>query len=346
MAEPFDDRAKLFYRRFLEQYGAQVESEYSVFFRSRSIDLVAHCTGDNLAQLQTTIFGHFRTLNALELKGVHDPLTLVDYNRIMMRAWGLGAMRKREDGGFPATPLPNERTVTMICVTRPTKVLDELADVLGFVATAEAGVYHCNQALPQWIIHPTELAVTPKNYPLLPLARGAKLETFIDHCLQEGLTDYLQLVVDIGLATDPEVIWRKLLEAQQMKMVISEETWPYIDQFFREMPEALQKLPTFRDALDESKAAGEAAGEARGKAAGEAAGEARGERNGMRQGLLAAIELGLELKFGTTGLALLPAMRQVENLDVLRALYEGVKTAQQLTELRELYQMLVPDPAA
>ena len=127
-----------------------------------------------------------------------------------------------------------------------------------------------------------------------------------------------------------------------MKMVISEETWPYIDQFFREMPEALQKLPTFRDALDESKAAGEAAGEARGKAAGEAA----GERNGMRQGLLAAIELGLELKFGATGLALLPAMCQVENLDVLRALYEGVKTAQQLTELRELYQMLVPDPAA
>ena len=115
-----------------------------------------------------------------------------------------------------------------------------------------------------------------------------------------------------------------------MKMVISEETWPYIDQFFREMPEALQKLPTFRDALDESKAAG----------------EARGERNGMRQGLLAAIELGLELKFGATGLALLPAMRQVEKLDVLRARYEGVKTAQQLTELRELHQTLVLDPAA
>ena len=110
-----------------------------------------------------------------------------------------------------------------------------------------------------------------------------------------------------------------------MKMVISEETWPYIDQFFREMPDALQKLPTFREALDES--------------------NAEGERSGMRQGLLAAIELGLELKFGTAGLALLPAMRQVENLDVLRALYEGVKTAQQLTELRELYQTLVPDPA-
>lgn len=132
MAEPFDDRAKLFYRRFLEQYGAQVEAEYNIFLRSRSIDLVAHCTPDNLVQLAATIFGHFRTLNALELKGINDPLTLVDYNRIMMRAWGLGAMGKNNAVNFPATPLPNQRTVTMICVTRPTKILDELGDILGF----------------------------------------------------------------------------------------------------------------------------------------------------------------------------------------------------------------------
>ncbi|MCB0065309.1 MAG: hypothetical protein KDE19_24460 [Caldilineaceae bacterium] len=98
----------------------------------------------------------------------------------------------------------------MICVTRPARLLDELADVLGFVATEETGVYHCNQTLPQWIIHPTALAVIPKHYPLLPLVRGAKLAQFIDHCLQAGLTDYLPLVVAMGLATDPEVIWRQL----------------------------------------------------------------------------------------------------------------------------------------
>jgi len=58
---------------------------------------------------------------------------------------------------------------------------------------------------------------------------------------------------------------------------------------------------------------------------------------GEARGLLAAIELGLELKFGQAGLELLPSLRQVENLNVLRALYAGIKTAQTLDELRTLY---------
>ena len=200
-------------------------------------------------------------------------------------------------------------------------MLDELADVLGFAPTTEAGVYHCNQALPQWIIHPTELAIIPKNYPLLPLARGAKLAQFIDHCLQAGLTDYLQLVVDVGLATDPEVIWGKLIEAQQMKMVISEETWPYIDQFFREMPEALQKLPTFREALDESKAEGEARGEARG--------EAEGALRTQRQTLLHI----LRHKFGE-----LPAnvTQRIEATADLTQLVRWLDQALDATDLAEL----------
>jgi len=36
-----------------------------------------------------------------------------------------------------------------------------------------------------------------------------------------------------------------------MKHIIHEETWPFIDQFFQEMPEAIEKLPTFQDALAE-----------------------------------------------------------------------------------------------
>ena len=95
----------------------------------------------------------------------------------------------------------------------------------------------------------SELDLVPKNYPLLPLARGDKLEAFISLCVREGRNDYLQLILDIGLATDPELIWRKILEVKQMKHQIREETWPIIDQFFREMPEAIGKLPTFQEAL-------------------------------------------------------------------------------------------------
>jgi hypothetical protein len=63
--------------------------------------------------------------------------------------------------------------------------------------------------------------------------------------------------MDIGLATDPELIWRKFLEVRPMKHLIREETWPIIDQFFQEMPEAIEKLPTFQDALTESMRQGE-----------------------------------------------------------------------------------------
>jgi hypothetical protein len=117
--------------------------------------------------------------------------------------------------------------------------------------------------------------LVPKNYPLLPLARGEKLEQFISLCLREGLNDYLQLIMDIGLATDPELIWRKLLEVRPMKHLIREETWPIIDQFFQEMPEAIGKLPTFQEALAESLRQGFQQGEKQGEKQGEQQGEQR-----------------------------------------------------------------------
>lgn len=92
----------------------------------------------------------------------------------------------------------------------------------------------------------------PVNYALLPLARGKKLEQFIELCLEQGLVEYLQLTLDIGLVSDPDVIWRKMMEVYGMELTIREEIWPYIDEFFRKVPEALKKVPTFQEALAES----------------------------------------------------------------------------------------------
>ena len=50
-----------------------------------------------------------------------------------------------------------------------------------------------------------------------------------------------------------------------MKHIIREETWPIIDQFFQEMPEAIGKLPTFQDALSQSLRQGFQDGEQRGE---------------------------------------------------------------------------------
>jgi hypothetical protein len=277
--EPFDDAAKAFYRRWFEGRDIAVETEREVFARGRAIDLVVCCTEADLARLQDTIFAHFRRLNDLELKGVHDPLTLPGLNLIIMRAWGLGALEAEKadeaGNGRRAVPLateeqdsatrraereanwlPSQRTVTIVCVTRPDKILDDLREEWRFYPTDEPGIYFCDAQLPQWIIYPTELELVPRNYPLLPLAKGEKLAQFIEICLREGRIDYLQLTLDVGLTTDPEVIWRKILEVKQMRPVLTEEAWRAMEEFFRQTPEATEKLPSWREALAESEQRG------------------------------------------------------------------------------------------
>jgi hypothetical protein len=93
--EPFDDAAKTFYQQLFTRWGLRVESQLAIFFRSRTIDLVVHCAEAERQRLGGTVFSHFRLLNAVEFKGVHDPLSLTDYNRILLRAWGLGALGGR-----------------------------------------------------------------------------------------------------------------------------------------------------------------------------------------------------------------------------------------------------------
>jgi len=63
----------------------------------------------------------------------------------------------------------------------------------------------------------------------------------------------------------------------------------------------------------------------------------QGVRRGERQGLLAGIELGLELRFGSEGLRLVPEVYKIEDVDVLRAVHAGLRTAGTLDELRRIY---------
>ena len=213
MQQPFDDTTKAYYQQYFEKLEIPAITQYEVFARSRAIDLMVTCTPADLDKLAETVFAHFRTVNALEFKGYHDPLTAIDFNVIMMRAWGVGAVKQEESEEGEETSnsqiglrpqviaeMPDQRTVTIVCVTRPTKVLDELHAKFRFVSTDEPGIY-CNHEhqLPVWIIHPTELALKPANYPLLPLARGPKLAQFVELCIEQGLVGYLRLTLDIGV---------------------------------------------------------------------------------------------------------------------------------------------------
>ncbi|MGB7415392.1 MAG: hypothetical protein WA902_14390 [Thermosynechococcaceae cyanobacterium] len=62
------------------------------------------------------------------------------------------------------------------------------------------------------------------------------------------------------------------------------------------------------------------------------------ERRAIKQGLIEGIELGLELKFGSKGLELLPEISKIENIDTLKSVREALKQVSSTAELRSTYQ--------
>ena len=71
---------------------------------------------------------------------------------------------------------------------------------------------------------------------------------------------------------------------------------------------------------------------------GESRGEQRGIQIGEQRGLLSGIAMGLELKFGSSGNALIPEIRAVKDIEVLSRIIDGLKTVQTIEELRQIYQ--------
>ncbi len=61
-------------------------------------------------------------------------------------------------------------------------------------------------------------------------------------------------------------------------------------------------------------------------------------REQMRQVLLESLEFGLELKFGSEGLGIFSEISQFKEVEQLRAIQTGLKTAQTVEELRQIYQ--------
>lgn len=62
--------------------------------------------------------------------------------------------------------------------------------------------------------------------------------------------------------------------------------------------------------------------------------ERMAEQRGIKLGLLEGIKMDLELKFGNEGLQLLPEISQIQDLEVLRAVYATLKRVNTLSELR------------
>lgn len=61
---------------------------------------------------------------------------------------------------------------------------------------------------------------------------------------------------------------------------------------------------------------------------------------------MAGIELGLELRFGAEGLALLPEIYKIDDVDVLRAIQQGLRRVETPEALRIIYRAYLPGARA
>ncbi|MDJ0696338.1 hypothetical protein [Mastigocoleus sp. MO_188.B34] len=66
-------------------------------------------------------------------------------------------------------------------------------------------------------------------------------------------------------------------------------------------------------------------------------GKREGKVEGKKEGILELIEVTLEIKFGAEGLEILPEISQIKDVDVLRAVLNGIKIKNTLEELRKIY---------
>ncbi len=94
----------------------------------------------------------------------------------------------------------------------------------------------------------------------------------------------------------------------------------------------------FQEGLEEGLSKGMERGRVEGLIEGLERGREEGREQGYRNGLLAAIALGLELKFGVEGLKLMPEIKGIQDLVVLEIIEQAIRTVRSTEELRELYR--------
>jgi len=311
MPQDYDSVYKGFYERLFQRWNIPVETQVEVSRRAKSIDVVIRCEMEHIQRLKDTTFWFFRRINSLELKSPEDPLNVADYMTIVSRAYGLLAKQENE-----AEQLPTNATITIACSVRPDKILDDLKTELCFFPTSEPGIYLSEQEIERRIIVSTELDVIEKNYPLLILAKGEKLLEFFEEVVRKGLTEYIEILFQVGVSIDPETLTEGVRRMREWSPEFRANLERALENLFDFSPESIERIAPFRKALEVERI------------------NAKQEAmNAILQAKREDLSLLLESKFGPLSEEFVSALEAVHDVDELTQLYKKALQAQTLEEV-------------
>jgi predicted transposase YdaD len=140
----------------------------------------------------------------------------------------------------------------------------------------------------------------PSLLPFVPILKGGENESIIREALQILRTDEQLNQLETVLAFFATFVLESALIQEIMRWDMA----------------VLRESPWYQEILRE----------------GEARGEARGEVRGIQTGL----ETSLEIKFGNSGLELMPIIYEITDLQRLKAIQQAIKTVNSIDEFRQL----------
>ncbi|MBM3237560.1 hypothetical protein FJZ31_14820 [Candidatus Poribacteria bacterium] len=129
---------------------------------------------------EETVFSYFRVHNQIEFKGKEDILTRAGYHIILGRA-NLYLGEKDISA--------KDMTVTIVSARKPIKVLRHCQDDVRWEEVDVGHYVSINPFLPVHLFVSNELAIEPKNYPLLLFAASKKkFHQFVERIVSENNT--------------------------------------------------------------------------------------------------------------------------------------------------------------
>jgi hypothetical protein len=175
----------------------QTQVEVSRLPRTMDALVVLHNPEDLKKVREETVFSYFRIHNQIEFKGKEDALTRASYHLILGRA-NLYLGEKDISA--------KEMTVTIISAHKPIKVLRHCQDDVRW-EEIDVGHYVSTDILPVHLFVSNELAIEPKNYPLLLFASSKeKFRQFVERIVSEENTVYIYYAHFVDYELTEEVL--------------------------------------------------------------------------------------------------------------------------------------------